>query len=840
MYLTFYGLREKPFSQTPDPRFLYWNDSYREALASLRYGIQERKGFLTMIGEAGTGKTTLLRKLLDDLGPDVVSVFLFNPNASFEEILEYTLSELGIMVPSGRKLAMLQRLNEFLLAAFAEGKNTILVIDEAQDLDTEVLESLRLLSNLETAKDKILQIVLSGQTELAARLAQDNLRQLKQRIAVRCRLEPLQRAELAEYIQARLRIAGREEPLFEDGCLDAIWSFANGIPRLVNAVCDNALLVGYAVGKQRIDRAAVDEVVHDLRRLDDDAPAVAAAPPAPVQPSRVAPPPPAPSVGDEVAAAPAFAPSPPPRAPAPEAPAPAAPAGADRPPAAEARYGEAPRPRVTGDERAVPVAVRQRSGAGRTAALAAAAVLLVAGGVWVGSRLGGRSDDAPERVRLAAQAPLTRPAPPPAPPAAAARPPAAARPSEPSAPPPPAVAAPEPPVPAAGIAATAHQDGGAAATGPSAPEAPTAAPHGEAAAPHGEPVAPAAAPHGEPVAPAAVAPRPPGARPRDDRAIADASDPGTSAPAGEPAAAGAAAGATSPSAGRPIQPVERPAGATARGLAPRLSTAGPAAGSAPVEAAPAPSGSDDAGAHGSQSRSAARRSARATALPASPDTAARATTTADLASAQRSAASSAAGQPATSTRSSRRRGERAPDAEERDEQVAARALDEPAPAIDTPQDVQDSPVAADVAGKRIVVHQGDTLYELAWRTYGTANYTTLDMLRAANPGIRDVNRIVAGRVLTFPDPGPEARVVSESGSTSVLALTTPEVSQAEGVQRKLQEQYGEKVDIEPVVLGEGQRLYRVSLRDLQGESRARSIAESLGTILKDPDQRPGS
>ncbi|MEO2167843.1 MAG: AAA family ATPase, partial [bacterium] len=121
MYLEFYGLSEKPFTQTPDPRFLYWNDAYRETIASLRYGILERKGFIAMVGEAGTGKTTLLRKLLDDLGDEVVSVLLFNPNATFEEILEYTLSELGISSPSGKKLAMLQQLNEFLLAAFAEG-----------------------------------------------------------------------------------------------------------------------------------------------------------------------------------------------------------------------------------------------------------------------------------------------------------------------------------------------------------------------------------------------------------------------------------------------------------------------------------------------------------------------------------------------------------------------------------------------------------------------------------------------------------------------------------------------------------------------------------------------
>jgi len=268
MYLEFFGLAEKPFSQTPDPRFLYWNDSYREALASLRYGIQERKGFLTFIGEAGTGKTTLLRKLLEELGPDVLSVFLFNPDVGFEEILQYTLGELGIACPSQRRLDMLQRLNEFLLAAYGEGRNTVLLIDEAQDLDSGVLESLRLLSNLETARDKILQIVLCGQPELARRLAQPNLRQLKQRIAVRCRLEPLRRAEIPDYVATRTRIAGAAHPIFDESCMQAIWDFSGGIPRLVNMACDNALLVAYAVGKRQVDAEVLDEVVHDLSRLD--------------------------------------------------------------------------------------------------------------------------------------------------------------------------------------------------------------------------------------------------------------------------------------------------------------------------------------------------------------------------------------------------------------------------------------------------------------------------------------------------------------------------------------------------------------------------------------------
>ena len=270
MYLEFYGLSEKPFSQTPDPRFLYWNDAYRETLASLSYGIRERKGFIAMLGEAGTGKTTLLRKLLDDLGDDIVSVFLFNPNATFEEILEYTLSELGITAPSGRKLQMLQRLNEFLLAAYSEGRNTILIIDEAQDLDSDVLESLRLLSNLETAEDKILQIVLSGQPEFAEKLADPGLRQLKQRISVRCRLEPLQRDELPDFLSARLAVAGGSPDLFDPETFDTIWTFTSGIPRIINSVCDNALLLGYALGKRTIDAGVMQEVITDLRKIDVD------------------------------------------------------------------------------------------------------------------------------------------------------------------------------------------------------------------------------------------------------------------------------------------------------------------------------------------------------------------------------------------------------------------------------------------------------------------------------------------------------------------------------------------------------------------------------------------
>ena len=212
MYCDFYELRERPFNVTSDPKFLYLNARYREALASLHYGISQRKGFITLIGEAGTGKTTLLKKLLDDLDANTRTVFIFNTNVTFDEILEYIFGEFDLPVHNGKRLYMLQRLNGFLLEELRQGRNVALLIDEAQDLEYSVLEDLRLLSNLETAKEKILQIVLSGQPELGLKLDNPNLRQLRQRVAVGARLLPLTREELTEYIQARLTAAGAADP----------------------------------------------------------------------------------------------------------------------------------------------------------------------------------------------------------------------------------------------------------------------------------------------------------------------------------------------------------------------------------------------------------------------------------------------------------------------------------------------------------------------------------------------------------------------------------------------------------------------------------------------------
>lgn len=269
MYCDFYQLHERPFNVTSDPKFLYLNACYREALASLHYGITQRKGFITLIGEAGTGKTTLLKKLLDDLDESTRTVFIFNTNVCFDEILEYIFHEFDLPVHNGKRLYMLQRLNNFLLDELRNGRNVALLIDEAQDLDFSVMEDLRLLSNLETAKEKILQIVLSGQPELGQKLGNPGLRQLRQRVAINSRLQPLSRDELSEYIQARLSAAGAADAkLFSRDAESRIYEISTGIPRLVNVVCDNALVIGYALGKKRIGADIIGEAAADLFSAD--------------------------------------------------------------------------------------------------------------------------------------------------------------------------------------------------------------------------------------------------------------------------------------------------------------------------------------------------------------------------------------------------------------------------------------------------------------------------------------------------------------------------------------------------------------------------------------------
>lgn len=268
MYLTFFGFREKPFNLTPDPKFLYLNASYREALAALRYGINERKGFVSLIGEAGTGKTTLLRRLLAELGADVRSVLILNPAVDFDELLVFILTDLGhAPAPGTPKLQLLQALNAELLDTLARGGNVVVLIDEAQDLSIPVLEELRLLSNLETAKEKILQFVLAGQPELDDMLARPELRQLRQRIAVPARLRPLGKGEVAAYVAARISAAGGDaRGIFAPSALRQLYQFSRGVPRLVNVACDSALVTAYAAGTRLVDGKLMREAIRDLRR----------------------------------------------------------------------------------------------------------------------------------------------------------------------------------------------------------------------------------------------------------------------------------------------------------------------------------------------------------------------------------------------------------------------------------------------------------------------------------------------------------------------------------------------------------------------------------------------
>jgi len=287
MYEEFFGFRESPFRVTPDPRFLYHNPCYDEAIAALTYGIEQRKGFISLVGEVGTGKTTLLRHLLDTVAPNVRTVLLIYPTISFEEILEQILMELGIPVEGARKGTMLQRLHEFLLELTAGGGNVALLFDESQALDGKVLEELRLMSNLETGREKIVQLVLAGQPELEEKLRQPEHRQLRQRIALHVRLRPLGRDEVATYIRTRLQHAGSPDvELFTPDATERIAEVTRGIPRIVNVLCDSCCTTAFVTESRRVTRAIVDEAWADYDAVTptldalgpEPAPAASAAP----------------------------------------------------------------------------------------------------------------------------------------------------------------------------------------------------------------------------------------------------------------------------------------------------------------------------------------------------------------------------------------------------------------------------------------------------------------------------------------------------------------------------------------------------------------------------------
>ena len=266
MYDTHFGFTDLPFNVTPDPRFLYNSPLYQEAFAVLRYGVEARKGFIVITGETGTGKTMLLRMLLDSVASAVHTAFIFNPRINFTELLRLILNELQITHSSDDKPTMMRHLNDYLIEQLRRGDSVALLVDEAQDLSDEMLEELRLLSNLETRQEKLIQIVLMGQPELERKLDQPGLRQLKQRVALRCRLLPLRSEEVGLYIAARLQTAGYEgEGLFAPEAVEKIAHYSEGIPRLINVICDNALLIAYAASETQVSAGMVEEVAVDLQ-----------------------------------------------------------------------------------------------------------------------------------------------------------------------------------------------------------------------------------------------------------------------------------------------------------------------------------------------------------------------------------------------------------------------------------------------------------------------------------------------------------------------------------------------------------------------------------------------
>jgi general secretion pathway protein A len=265
VYLDYFGLTEPPFDITPNPRFMFYSAKHREAFNHLLYGIRERKGFVQLTGEVGAGKTTLCRAMLEKLDQRFATALILNPVMSADELMKAIATEFGLKVTGLDRLDTLGVINAFLLEQVAQHKETLLIIDEAQDLTDELLEQVRLLSNLETDNRKLLQIVLMGQPELRDRLNNHKLRQLRQRITVRYHLASLTPAEVTQYVQHRLHVSGGNgTPSFTRPALWRIYRYSKGIPRLVNALCDKALLAGFVNRCERISFRMVGRAIREL------------------------------------------------------------------------------------------------------------------------------------------------------------------------------------------------------------------------------------------------------------------------------------------------------------------------------------------------------------------------------------------------------------------------------------------------------------------------------------------------------------------------------------------------------------------------------------------------
>src|ERR1700680_2826980 len=267
---SYFGLGENPFNVNPDPRYLYLTKQIEEALTGLMYGIQTRKGFITLTGEVGTGKTTLVNRLLDWLRQRRTrTAFLFNSRMNTSHLFDFILAEFDIPCETRTKSQQLMKLNQWLLERYRAGETAVLIVDEAQNLTYPVLEEIRLLTNLETSTEKLLQIVLSGQPELEEKLKLPQLRQLRQRIMLRCKTTPLSKEQTNEYIAERLRIAGASgELIFSPKTVETIHLYSLGIPRVVNLLCEHSLINAYADQQRLITPTIVEEVAHEFR-LDE-------------------------------------------------------------------------------------------------------------------------------------------------------------------------------------------------------------------------------------------------------------------------------------------------------------------------------------------------------------------------------------------------------------------------------------------------------------------------------------------------------------------------------------------------------------------------------------------
>ncbi|HEY0664532.1 MAG TPA: AAA family ATPase [Gallionella sp.] len=266
MYLNYFGLSEAPFSIAPDPRYLYMSQRHQEALAHLLYGVNAGGGFVLLTGEVGAGKTTVCRCFLDQIPASCDVAYIFNPKLTVAELLATICAEYGIDVPPGNTSAKvyIDCINAYLLDAHAQGRHTVLIIDEAQNLSPDVLEQLRLLTNLETNERKLLQIILLGQPELTQMLAQPELRQLAQRIIARYHLGPLGRQEIAAYVQHRLGVAGALRQLIPAALMGRLYRLSGGVPRIINVLCDRALLGAYAHNREKVDGATLEQAAREV------------------------------------------------------------------------------------------------------------------------------------------------------------------------------------------------------------------------------------------------------------------------------------------------------------------------------------------------------------------------------------------------------------------------------------------------------------------------------------------------------------------------------------------------------------------------------------------------